>query len=104
MEHVLSVHPTGKFPEKVESLKRWARFPGWNFRTEFCALFTRFSVPVPGPWSAPQRTRVFNQMEQLFSNWKFFFFPTEISGFFSLMESALDLIDLLPTNHIIAFK
>ena len=35
MEHVSSVRPTGKFPEKVENLKRWARFPGWNFRTEF---------------------------------------------------------------------
>ena len=34
MEHVLSVRPTGKFPEKVENLKRWSRFPGWNFRTE----------------------------------------------------------------------
>ena len=34
MEHVSSARPTGKFPEKVEKLKRWARFPGWNFRTE----------------------------------------------------------------------
>ena len=34
MEHVSSVRPTGKFPEKVKNLKRWARFPGWNFRTE----------------------------------------------------------------------
>ena len=34
MEHVSSVRPTGKFPEKVENLKRWSRFPGWNFRTE----------------------------------------------------------------------
>ena len=43
--------PTGKFPEKVENLKRWARFPGWNFRTEFRVPFTRFSwfVPVSGP-------------------------------------------------------
>ena len=28
MEHVSSVRPTGKFPEKVENLKRWSRFPG----------------------------------------------------------------------------
>ena len=51
MEHVSSVRPTGKFPEKVENLKRWARFPGWNFRTEFRVPFTRFSwfVPVSGP-------------------------------------------------------
>ena len=41
MEHVSSVRPTGKFPEKVENLKRWARFPGWNFRTEFRVPFTR---------------------------------------------------------------
>ena len=27
MEHVSSVRPTGKFPEKVENLKRWAGFP-----------------------------------------------------------------------------
>ena len=32
MEHVSSVRPTGstgKFPEKLENLKRWARFPRW---------------------------------------------------------------------------
>ena len=40
MEHVSSVHPTGKFPEKVENLKRWSRFPGWNFRTECRVPFT----------------------------------------------------------------
>ena len=51
MVNEFSVRPTGKFSEKVENLKRWARFPGWNFRTEFRVLFTRFSwfVPVPGP-------------------------------------------------------
>ena len=30
MENVSSVCPTGKFPEKVENLKRQARFSGWN--------------------------------------------------------------------------
>ena len=40
MEHVSSARPTGKFPEKVENLKRWSRFPGWNFRTECCVPFT----------------------------------------------------------------
>ena len=40
MEHVSSVHPTGKFPEKVENLKRWSRFPGWNFRTKCRVPFT----------------------------------------------------------------
>ena len=34
MEHVSSVRPTGKF------LKRWSRFPGWNFRTECPVPFT----------------------------------------------------------------
>ena len=45
MEHVSSVkvRPTGKFPEKVENLKRWARFPGWNFRTE-CRVPLTFLV------------------------------------------------------------
>ena len=40
MEHVSSVRPTGKFPEKVENLKRRARFPCWNFRTECRVPFT----------------------------------------------------------------
>ena len=40
MGHVSSVRPTGKFPEKVENLKRWSRFLGWNFRTECCVPFT----------------------------------------------------------------
>ena len=40
MEHVSLVRPTGKFPEKVENLKRWSRFPGWNFRTECRVPFT----------------------------------------------------------------
>ena len=40
MEHVSSVRPTRKFPEKVENLKRWSRFPGWNFRTECRVPFT----------------------------------------------------------------
>ena len=45
MERISSVRPTGKFPEKVENLKRWSRFPG--------GISERFSyfVPVPGPWS-----------------------------------------------------
>ena len=43
MEHVSSVRPTGKFPEKVENLKRWSHFPGWNFRTE-CRVPLTFLV------------------------------------------------------------
>ena len=34
------VRPTGKFSGKVENLKRWTRFPGWNFRTECRVPFT----------------------------------------------------------------
>ena len=44
MEHVSSVRPTGKFPGKVENLKRWARFPGWNFWMECRVPFTFFVV------------------------------------------------------------
>ena len=95
MEHVLSVRPTEKFPEKVENLKRWARFPGWNFRTEFRVSFTRFSsfVPVPGPRLGTATLRGLRPngttREQLFTNRKFHVAPTEISVFFSQMESAL---------------
>ena len=51
MEHVSSVRLTGKFPEKVENLKRSARFPGWNFRTECRVLFTFFVV-----WTSSRST------------------------------------------------
>ena len=78
MEHVSSVRPTGKFPEKVENLKRWARFPSWSFRTEFRVQFTSFSYShslyqfqVHG--RAPRLTGVYDQMEQLFINRKFHF-------------------------------
>ena len=76
MEHVSSVHPTGKFPEKVENLKRWARFPGWNFPTEFRVPFTRFyQFQVHGNkiCRASRRIGVYDQMEQLFTNRKFHF-------------------------------
>ena len=77
MEHVSSVRPTGKFPEKVENLKRWARFPGWNFPNgiscsiyTFLVLYTSFncyqlgshlSVPSGNGLSAVP------EMEQLFT-------------------------------------
>ena len=52
MEHVSSARPTGKFPEKVENLKRWARFPGWNFRAECRVPFTFLVVCIThGPRS-----------------------------------------------------
>ena len=85
MEHVSSARPTGKFPEKVENRKRWARFPGWNFRTECCVPFpflvvctsSRFTV---GHRDVPGFT---NQMEQLFTKRKFHFCsPRNFRGFF----------------------
>ena len=43
--------PLENSQKKVENLKRWARFPGWNFRTECRVPFTFLVVhiPVPGP-------------------------------------------------------
>ena len=114
MEHVSSVRPTGKFPEKVENLKRWARFPGWNFPNgiscsiyTFLVLYTSFncyqlgshlSVPSGNGLSAVP------EMEQLFTyrnSKKSIFVPTEISRFFTLMESALSLSSLAwkAANH-----
>ena len=43
MEHVSSVRPTGKFSGKVENLKRYARFLGWNVLNGFRVPFTPFS-------------------------------------------------------------
>ena len=72
MEHVSSARPTGKFPEKVENLKRWGRFPGWNGMS--CSIYVSRSLyqfQVHG--RAPRRTGVYDQMEQLFTNRKFHF-------------------------------
>ena len=44
IEHVrFPKFQTGIFVEWKAPLKRWALFPGWNFRTEFRVPFTRFS-------------------------------------------------------------
>ena len=97
MEHVSSVLPTGKFPEKVENLKRWARFPGWNFRKEFRVplLVSRslyqFQVHGKKICRALRRTGVYDQMEQRLPIGNSTFAPTEISRFFSQMESALNI-------------
>ena len=41
MENDSLVHPNGKFPEKVELLKRYSRFPGWNVPNGFlCSITT----------------------------------------------------------------
>ena len=48
MEHVLSIRPTGKFPEKVENLKRWARFPERNFVFHLHASRSLYQFQVRG--------------------------------------------------------
>ena len=73
MEHVSSVRPTGKFPEKVENLKRWPRFPGWNFRMSCSIYVSRSLYQFQVHGRAPPRTGVYDQMEQLFTNRKFHF-------------------------------
>ena len=88
--------------QKVENLKRWARFPGWNFPNgiscsiyTFLVLYTSFncyqlgshlSVPSGNGLSAvPGFTYNILPIGKSIS------VPTEISGFFTLMESALSL-------------
>ena len=77
-----------KFPDKVENLKRWARFPGWNFRTKcrvpFMFFYVPNRVPVPGPRSGTATYRVYDQMEQLFTNRKFSFCSQRNFRFFFL--------------------
>ena len=91
MEHVSSVHPTGKFPEKVENLKRWARFPGWNFRTECRVPFTFLLVCTSSRSTVGHR-----DVPAFKTKWNNFlpignstFAPTEISGFFPKWKAPL---------------
>ena len=84
MEHVSSVHPTGKFPEKVENLNRRARFPGWNFRTECRVPFTFLVVctssrSTVGHRDVPGFTTRWNNFLPIGNST---FAPTEISRFF----------------------
>ena len=86
MEHVSSVRPTGTFPEKVENLKRWVRFPGWNFRTECRVPFTFLVVctssrSTVGHRDVPGFTSKWNNFLPIGNST---FAPTEISGFFFL--------------------
>ena len=90
MEQVSCVRPTGKFPGKVENLKRWTRLPGWNFRTECRVPFT-FVVDCTSSRSTVRHSDV----PGFTTKWNNFlpignctFAPTEISGFFNWMESA----------------
>ena len=84
MEHVSSVHPTGKFPEKVENLKRWGGSPGWNFRTECRVSFTFLVVctssrSTVGDCDVPGFKTKCNNFLPIGNTT---FAPTEISGFF----------------------
>ena len=96
MEHVSSVRPTGKFPEKMENLKSWARFPGRNFPNgiscsiyTFLVLYTSFNcyqlgshLDVPsrnGLGTVPGFTIKQNNFLPI---GKSIFVPTEISEFF----------------------
>ena len=78
MEHFSSVRPTGKFPEKVENLKRSPPGPFFsvgiserNFLLHLYVSRSLYQFQVHG-W-ALRRTGVYHQMEQLFTNRKFHF-------------------------------
>ena len=84
MEHVSSVHPTGKFPEKVENLKRWAHFPGWIS----CSIYTFLIVCTISRSTVGRR-----DMPGFTNKWNNFlpighstFAPTEISVFFFFLN------------------
>ena len=86
MEHVSSARPTGKFQEKVENLKRLARFPGWNFRTECRVPFTFLVVctssrSTVGHRDVPGFTTKWNNFLAIGNST---FAATEISGVFFL--------------------
>ena len=93
MEHVSSVRPTGKFPEKVENLKRWSRFPGWNFQTECRVPFTFLVV------CTSSRTTVGHRQVPVFTTkWNNFLpignssFATKFPGFFLNGKRPLPLV------------
>ena len=78
MEHFSSVRPTGKFPEKVENLKRSPLGPFFsvgiserNFLFHLYVSRSLYQFQVHG-W-ALRRTGVYDQMEHLFTNRKFHF-------------------------------
>ena len=74
-----------KIPRKVENLKRWARFPGWNFRRECRVPFTFLVVCTKsrstfGHGDVPVFATKWNNVLPIGNST---FAPTEISGFFS---------------------
>ena len=100
MEHISLVRPIGKFPEKVENLKRWARFPGWNFRTEFRVpnlhnSQSLYQFQVHG--RALRLTGVYNQMEQLFTDQKFHLCSHRNFRFFFLNGKCPTFEHMLPS-------
>ena len=88
MEHVSSAHPTGKFPEKVENLKGWARFPGWNFGTECRVLVVcTSSRSTVGHRDVPGFTTKWNNFYQLEIP---LLLPTKFAGFFPKWKAPTD--------------
>ena len=92
MEHVSSARPIGKFPEKVDNLKRRARLPGWNFRTESRVPFTFLVVCTSSRSTVGHR-----DLPGFKTKWNNFlpignstFAPTEISGFFPKWKAPTD--------------
>ena len=83
-----------KIPRKSGKSKKVGPFSRLEFSNGMpCSIYVSRSLyqfQVHG--REPRRTGVYDQMEQLFTNRKFHFSPTEISGFFSSMESTPSLI------------
>ena len=102
MEHVSSAHPTGKFPEKVENLKGWARFPGWNFRTECRVLVVcTSSRSTVGHRDVPGFTTKWNNFLPIGNST---FAPNEISGFFPKWKGPLFSLALVVQKMDIAIR
>ena len=96
MEHVSSAHPTGKFPEKVKNLKGWARFPGWNFRTECRVLVVcTSSRSTVGHRDVPGFTTKWNNFLPIGNST---FAPNEISGFFPKWKGPLFSLALVQSK------
>ena len=81
MEHVSSVLPTGKFPEKVENLKRWDCFPERNFvfHLSVSPSLYQFQAATVGHSDVPGFTTKWNNFLPIGNST---FAPIEISAFF----------------------
>ena len=92
-----------KIPRKVENLKRWARFPGWNFRTECRVPFTFLVVctssrSTVGHRDVPVFTTKWNNFLPI---WNSTLAPTEISGFFPKWKGPQDSLHLRSSRRFI---